>query len=192
MSSRRFFVSGCVQTASRSRRRLPVNLIKALTPSDLDAVVAYLLTVPAIASEAEGPNYKREFQHDPYPDAEKPFRPDEMASDPIVRGRYLAALTHCLECHTSAVNGVTDYANSAGRGGKKFTRGTVTANNITSHATKGIGGWTDDEIKRAMIQGIAKDGRTLKYPMPWPYFAKLTASDLDALVQWVRTLPPKE
>ena len=171
---------------------MPVNLIKALTPSDLDAVVAYLLTVPAIASEAEGPNYKREFQHDPYPDAEKPFRADEMASDPIVRGRYLAALTHCLECHTSAVNGVTDYANSAGRGGKKFTRGTVTANNITSHATKGIGGWTDDEIKRAMIQGIAKDGRTLKYPMPWPYFAKLTASDLDALVQWVRTLPPKE
>jgi len=148
--------------------------------------------VPAIASEAEGPNYKREFQHDPYPDAEKPFRPDEIAADPIVRGRYLAALTHCLECHTSAVNGVTDYANSAGRGGKKFTRGTVTANNITSHATKGIGRWTADEIKRAMIQGIGKDGRTLKYPMPWPYFAKLTASDLDALVQWVRTLPPKE
>jgi len=87
-----------------------------------------------------------------------------------VRGRYLAALTHCLECHTSAVNGVTDYANSAGRGGKKFTRGTVTANNITSHVTQGIGGWTDDEIKRAMTQGIAKDGRTLKYPMPWPYF----------------------
>ena len=171
---------------------MPVNLIKALTPSDLDAVVAYLLTVPAIASEAEGPNYKREFQHDPYPDAEKPFRPDEIAADPIVRGRYLAALTHCLECHTSAVNGVTDYANSAGRGGKKFTRGTVTANNITSHVTKGIGGWTDDEIKRAMTQGIAKDGRMLKYPMPWPYFARLTASDLDALVQWVRTLPPKE
>ena len=119
--------------------------------------------MPAIASEAEGPNYKREFQHDPYPDAEKPFRPDEIAADPIVRGRNLAALNDCLECHTSAVNGVTDYANSAGRGGKKFTRGTVTANNITSHVTKGIGGWTDDEIKRAMIKGIAKDGRTLRY-----------------------------
>ena len=94
-----------------------------------------------------------------------------------MRGRYLAALTHCLECHTSAVNGVTDYANSAGRGGKKFTRGTVTANNITSHATKGIGRWTDvvDEIERAMI-GIAKDGRTLRYPDAMAVFRQTLAS----------------
>src|SRR5262245_17174788 len=162
---------------------MPVNLIKALTPTDLDAVVAYLLTVPAIENETEGPNYKKEFQHDAYPDAQEPFRQEDIDADPIVRGRYLAALSHCLECHTSAVNGVTDYANSAGRGGKRFTRGTVTATNITSHPTKGIGGWTDDEIKRSMTQGIAKDGRTLKYPMPWPYFAKLTTRDLDAIVQ---------
>jgi mono/diheme cytochrome c family protein len=171
---------------------MPVNLIKALTPPDLDAVVAYLLTVPAIENEVEGPDYKKEFQHDPYPDAEKPFRLEEIASDPIVRGRYLAALSHCLECHTSAVDGVTDYTNSSGRGGKRFTRGTVLATNITSHPTKGIGSWTDDEIRRAMTAGVARDGRILKYPMPWPYFAQLEPSDLDALIKWVRTLPPKE
>jgi mono/diheme cytochrome c family protein len=171
---------------------MPVNLIKALTPSDLDAVVAFLLTVAPIESESEAPNYKRPFQHDPYPDAEPPFRTEEIEANPIVRGRYLAALSHCLECHTSAVDGVTDYANSTGRGGKRFTRGTVTANNITSHTTKGIGAWTDDEIRRAMTEGIAKDGRALKYPMPWPYFAKLKPVDLEALVLWVRTLPPKE
>jgi len=31
--------------------------------------------------------------------------------------------------------------------------------------TSGIGGWTDDEIKRAITQGVAKDGSKLKPPM---------------------------
>ena len=171
---------------------MPVNLIKLLTAPDLDAVVAYLQSIPAISNESEGPDYKKEFRHDPYLDGVNSFSPAAIASDPIMRGRYLAALNHCLECHTSSVDGVTDYAGSTGRGGKKYTRGTVTASNISSHLTKGIGAWTDDELKRALTQGLAKDGRALKYPMPWPYLAKLTPSDLNALVLWVRTLPPKE
>lgn len=171
---------------------MPVNLIKLLTAPDLDAVVTYLQSIPAISSQSEGPDYKKEFRHDPYLDATNPFAPAAIASDPITRGRYLAALNHCLECHTSSVDGVTDYASSTGKGGKKYTRGTVTASNITSHMKKGLGAWSDDEIKRALTQGIARDGRSLKYPMPWPYLAKLTASDLNAIVLWVRTLPPKE
>lgn len=171
---------------------MPVNLIKALTDPDLDAVVAYLLTVRPIANEVERPIYKNEFRHDPYPDAEKPFQQDSIEADPIVRGRYLVALSHCLECHTTAVNGVTDYANSTGRGGKKFTRGTVTATNITSNVAKGIGGWTDDEIKLALTKGISKDGHVLRYPMPWPYLANLKSADLDAIVAILRTLPPKD
>ena len=171
---------------------MPVNLIKALTPDDLDAVVAFLQSVPAIENASEDPNYKKEFKHDPYPDTAKPFSPAVIAADPFERGRYLAALTHCLECHTSVVDGITDYNTSTGRGGKKYTRGTVLATNITSHMTKGIGAWTDDELKRALTQGISKDGRTLKYPMPWPYLAKLTPSDLNSLVLFIRTLPPKE
>ncbi len=38
------------------------------------------------------------------------------------------------------------------------------APNITSDSVKGIGPWSDDEIKRAIIQGISRDGHQLKPP----------------------------
>ncbi len=171
---------------------MPVNLIKALTDSDLDAVVAYIQTIPAIENAAEPPSYKKEFRHDHYPDATPLFTDARIAADPLERGRYIATLNHCLECHTTSVDGATDYAKSTGRGGKRYTRGTVLATNITSHMTKGIGGWTDEELKRALTEGIAKDGRKLKYPMPWPYMGKMTPTDLNSLVLYIRTLPPKE
>jgi hypothetical protein len=71
--------------------------------------------------------------------------------------------------------------------------GAVTVANITSHPTKGIGAWRDDDIRRALTQGIARDGRAFKQPMARQmYFSKMTPSDIDAIVAWVRTLPPLE
>ena len=64
----------------------------------------------------------------------------------------------------------------------------------TSHRArpKGIGDWTDDEIKRAITQGIRKDGSRLLPPMGYPYYAKMTADDLDAIVAYLRTVPAQE
>ena len=64
--------------------------------------------------------------------------------------------------------------------------------NITSSKTKGIGDWTDDEIKRAITEGVRKDGSKLKPPMGYGYYAGLTKSDLDAIVAYLRTVPAKE
>ena len=63
--------------------------------------------------------------------------------------------------------------------------------NITSSKTKGLGDWTDAEIKRAITQGI-KDGSQLKPPMGYQYYAKMTDADLDAIVACLRTVPAKE
>jgi len=62
-----------------------------------------------------------------------------------------------------------------GKGGRRFGPALVkgypsawqgaVASNITSHPQAGIGAWTDLEIKRALTQGIARDGRELKTPM---------------------------
>jgi hypothetical protein len=62
--------------------------------------------------------------------------------------------------------------------------------NITSSKTKGIGDWTDDEIKRAITKGISKDGSKLKPPMGYQYYATVTLDDLDAIVAYLRTVPP--
>jgi hypothetical protein len=64
--------------------------------------------------------------------------------------------------------------------------------NITSHKEKGIGAWSDDEIKRAITQGLSRDGSRLKPPMGYPFYAKMTDGDLDAIVAYLRTVPPKE
>ena len=66
------------------------------------------------------------------------------------------------------------------------------AANVTSSKTAGLGAWTDAEIKRAITQGISRDGRQLKGPMGFASYAKMTNQDLDAVVAWLRTLPPKD
>ena len=51
-------------------------------------------------------------------------------------------------------------------------------------------GWTDSEIKRAITKGIARDGRVLNPPMAIAWYSGMTESDLDAIVAWLRTVPP--
>jgi len=61
--------------------------------------------------------------------------------------------------------------------------------NITSSKTKGLGGWTDDEIKRAITTGTSRDGSKLKPPMGFAFYAKMEPADLDAIVAYLRTVP---
>ena len=62
--------------------------------------------------------------------------------------------------------------------------------NITSHREQGLGAWSDAEIKRAITQGVGRDGRRLDEPMPYAWYAGIRADDLDAIVAYLRTLPP--
>jgi hypothetical protein len=65
--------------------------------------------------------------------------------------------------------------------------------NITSHPKSGIGTWTDAEIKRVLTRGVARDGRAFQQPMARQiYFSRMIDADLDAIVAWLRTIPPIE
>jgi hypothetical protein len=55
----------------------------------------------------------------------------------------------------------------------------------------GIGGWTDDQVKRAITQGVRRDGSKLRPPMGYAWYATMTEADLDAIVRYVRTIPPR-
>ena len=51
--------------------------------------------------------------------------------------------------------------------------------------------WTDAEIRRAIASGLARDGRTMHWQaMPWDHFSRLSPEDLEALVCYLRHLPP--
>jgi mono/diheme cytochrome c family protein len=179
---------------------MATSFFKALTPSDLDAVVVYLRSVPAIRNEVPAPTYRAPQKHQPFPEAEAGFT-DAGMSDPVYRGRYLATIAHCMECHTPMKNGALDYSRT-GAGGRFFSPAIVQgfpadwrgarAPNISSHRSAGVGSWTDDEIKRAIAKGISRDGRKLQPPMGFSYYAKLTEQDLDAIVAYLRTVPAVE
>src|SRR5882672_12076986 len=161
---------------------MPANFYKALLPDDLDAIVAYLRGLKPVRNEAPDPVYKVAVRRDPYPDAEAGFS-KTMLADPVRRGTYLVTIGHCMECHSAWSRGVSDFKTGLGRGGRAFplregspdaAPGSIAAN-ITSHPTAGIGAWSDGEIVRAITQGIGRDGRTLKPPMAYGYYAAVTA-----------------
>jgi mono/diheme cytochrome c family protein len=172
---------------------MPIAFYKILTPEDLDATVAYLRSVPAVRNEVQPPVYKAAMEIQTIPGAEKPFRPTDV-QDPIKRGFYLVTIGHCMECHTPARNGKRDFEGSLGQGGREFPGpwGVSVAPNITPHPDKGIGAWTDAEIKQAITRGVSRDGRRLKPPMAYPWYARISEQDLSAIVAYLRTIPPRE
>jgi mono/diheme cytochrome c family protein len=118
--------------------------------------------------------------------------PDVPRTDKVKYGEYLAGpVGHCVECHTPQDKGHHDWSR-IGQGGMEFNGpwGTSVARNITPHAEDGLGKWSDAEIKRAITQGIAKDGRKLNPPMAYSLYAKVKDEDLDAIVAYLRTLKP--
>jgi cytochrome c551/c552 len=171
---------------------MPVAYFKALTEQDLGAVTAYLMSLPPQHNPSLAPVYRKPFDVAEVPDAKRPFTEREASGDLVSRGRYLATLAHCLDCHTPIVNGKTDLTADGGRGGRRMGPEQPLTPNITPNPTAGIGSWTDAEIRRALTQGVSRDGRLLQFPMPWPFLATLREGDVDALVAWMRSMPAKE
>jgi mono/diheme cytochrome c family protein len=180
---------------------MPAGFYKALLPRDLDAIVAYLRSIKPVRNEVRAPQYKAPVHRDPYPDAEAGFT-EASLKDPVKRGAYLVTIGHCMECHSAWARGVSDYTSGLGKGGRSFGPGLVqgfsadwqgsTAPNITSHPAKGIGAWSDAEIARAITRGIGRDGRALKPPMAFAWYAALKDDDVKAIIAWLRTVPPAE
>ncbi len=171
---------------------MPSAFYKVFTPGDIDAVVAYLKSVPAVRNPSQPPVYKAPMHVENVPNAGKAMSEADMR-DSVKRGFYLVTIGHCMECHTPMVKGQRVW-DRYGAGGFRFTGpfGESFSRNITSHKEKGIGSWTDAEIKRAITQGVRKDGSPLKPPMGYAWYARMTDADLSAMVAYLRTVPPKE
>ena len=161
-----------------------------LSDTDAHAIAAYLKTVPAIRNVV--PESTFQIPLAPQPPAVNV--PDVPRDDPVKYGEYLAGpVGHCMDCHTTYVMGAIDYA-QLGRGGNIYNRPFIydwaaLSANITPHAD-GLGGWSDAEIKRAITEGVSRDGRKLLAFMPYGLYAKMQESDLDAIIAYLRSIPP--
>src|SRR5712675_2128297 len=136
--------------------------------------------------------YKMDIPHKVFPGAEQPMSEADLG-DKVERGFYLVTIAHCMECHTPMGPRGRDFSRT-GTGGFEFKGpfGVSVSRNLTSHKEKGLGAWSDEEIKRAITQGVSRDGSKLKPPMGYPFYAKMTPQDLDAVVGYLRGVPAVE
>jgi len=176
---------------------MPSDSYRALTNADRNAIIAFLRAQPPVKAQTVAqPQRNGAWTPHPAPGAEAAFD-EAVLSDKVGRGLYVASIARCLACHSAEVDDVPDHVNGLGAGGKLFriSAGAAVASNITPHPEKGVGAWSDDEIKRAITQGVSRKGEALKPPMSTlakAHFAKMSSEDLDALVACLRTIPAKE
>jgi mono/diheme cytochrome c family protein len=121
----------------------------------------------------------------------------ESTSTRLERGRYLfTSSTGCTGCHS-----LHDWNTHGGPvlpGGEgvgqvmwfKNLPGRVVAPNITSDRETGAGSWTDDQLARAIREGIGHDGRALFPMMPYEELRHLSDEDLASVIVYIRTLRP--
>jgi mono/diheme cytochrome c family protein len=111
------------------------------------------------------------------------------------RGRYVATAGTCSLCHTAGPNVTRLWQRFPDMGGGMRVAwrvfGTTYSRNLTPDPETGLGAWSDAEIRRAVTSGLARDGRTMHWQaMPWDHFSHLRPEDLEALVAYLRALPP--
>jgi hypothetical protein len=69
-------------------------------------------------------------------------------------------------------------------------QGVFVGENLTPDKETGLGQWTSDQIITAIRAGETPDGRQLSPVMPYPALSHLTDEDAQALVAFLRSLPP--
>lgn len=186
-----------VRPEGRLAPAMPSDSYRALTKGDLAAIISFLRAATPVRTQPSPPPQRHgEWVPHPLPGAEAPFD-DAALSDKIKRGLYVASIARCLSCHSGEKDDTPDHVNRLGAGGKIFRTpaGVAVASNISTHREKGLGAWSNEEIARAITQGVSRNGDPLKPPMSSlakAHFAKMSTEDLDALIAYLRTLPPKE
>jgi mono/diheme cytochrome c family protein len=174
---------------------MPIELYRDLSDRDVIAIVAYLRAVPPVHhAVSERSTYPFPLTLHGPPVAGVPDPPND---DPVARGAYLAGpVAHCMDCHTPPLPGERRDWSRIGAGGVPFEgpSGIVVSRNVTSGKKYGIGAWTDEQIIRALTQGISADGHRLAPPMSRraSIWAQLTERDQHDLIAYLRSLPPQE
>jgi mono/diheme cytochrome c family protein len=108
---------------------------------------------------------------------------DETA---IKHGEILFAAADCAGCHTDAKGGGQRLA-----GGRPLQTpfGLFFSPNITPDRQFGIGGWSEADFRRALREGIGREGEHLFPVFPYPSFTGMSDGDIADLYDYLQAQP---
>lgn len=119
----------------------------------------------------------------------------------LARGAYIVNnIGACGGCHTTRDGAtkmedfVTMGESTTGylAGGNDFViegMGQFTIPNLTPDMETGIGGWTDDEIMRAVRDGVNRHGDLMFPMMPFNQYQHMSDEDVKSIVAYLRSVP---
>ena len=116
------------------------------------------------------------------------------AQDAAARGKYLATVGGCHDCHTPGYFfGKPDDKRHLGGSEVGFEipgMGVFHGPNLTPDKETGLGNWSNQEIVAALQTGVRPDKRILAPIMPWKALAQLTKDDAMAIAVYLKSIPP--
>ena len=175
---------------STSALVMPADNYQYLADDDVAAVVAYVRSLPAVASKlpnttlgpvgralsAAGqlPIYMAE-QVDP----NLKFVKSVVQDSSVYYGEYMARTGGCTGCHGPGLSG-----------GK--IPGTPPEWPAAANLTPtGISKYSDEQIEHILRSGKRPDGTSVNDIMPWKYTTKMTPLEMRATIKYLRTVAPK-
>ncbi|HVU49698.1 MAG TPA: c-type cytochrome [Polyangia bacterium] len=124
--------------------------------------------------------------------------PIERTPERLQRGAYLVnQVMLCPACHTTRDNGnihlEPERTDAFLGGGNTYVDkglGTLWIPNLTPDPETGLGAWKDDEVMRAIRDGVSRDGHFLIPLMPYFSYQHLSDEDARSVVAYLRSIPP--
>ncbi|MDJ1503092.1 cytochrome c [Xanthocytophaga agilis] len=118
----------------------------------------------------------------------------KLSANKISRGRYLVDNLACFHCHSKSYPSlnIAEPEKSKGyMGGGNRMKGadnkTIQSPNLTFHAT-GIANWTEEDLRKALQEGISKNNQALAFPMP--LYSELTKDEVSSIYAYLKSIPP--
>ena len=120
----------------------------------------------------------------------------ERTTARLERGRYIVeGIAHCFQCHSDVDWDKPAAQPKQGMKGSgtefaKYGYPWLVAPNISPDRDTGAGTWTDEQLARAIREGIGHDGRDLFPIMPYKYFRHMSDEDLASVIVYIRSIEP--
>ncbi|MGH2644925.1 MAG: cytochrome C [Chitinophagaceae bacterium] len=180
---------------------MPYHYYSMMDPKDVDAIIAYIRTLPAIDNtpHARHIDFPMNFIINTIPQKAHPMALPPK-SDTLAYGHYLVEIAGCQACHTKQEKGKIVGVPFAGGWAFNMPNGTIVRSaNLTPDKETGIGGWSKEAFINLFKSfasptyqpPIVKAGQ-MQTPMPWNMYGGMDTSDLAAIYTYLHSLGPVE